>query len=77
MEAGTWADRLPPHPNTIRGRDAELWRALGETGVTDLAGITMSRGERQRMIDLMSQYYRMHMPGFSQLKSAAILAMLN
>ncbi len=77
MEAGTWADHLPPHPNTLSGREAELWDALEATGVTELADITMSRGERQRMIELMSAYYRMHLPSFGQLKSAAILAMLN
>lgn len=77
MEAGLWADRLPPHPFSVCGREAELWESLGETDVTDLASITMTRSERQHMIDLMSQYYKIHLPGFGQLKSQTILAMLN
>ncbi len=77
MEAGLWAERLPPHPFTVCGREAEIWEALGKTEVTELAEITMTRAERQRMIDLMGQYYKIHIPGFGQLKSQTILSMLN
>lgn len=77
LEAGTWACVQPPHPNTVDGRMADLWERISEAEVTSLGGIVMSRGERQGMIEALSQYYRLHLPVFGTLKSAAVLAMLN
>lgn len=77
LEAGTWVGHQPPHPNTIDGRMADLWEALCQTDASGLGNIAMSRGERQSLIETMSQYYRLHLPSFGHLKSASILAMLN
>ncbi len=77
MEAGTWESAMPVHPNILTMRDADLWEELQNTGVETLESVRMTRAERQRMIEAMSQYYRLHLPGFTGLKSQSILAMLN
>lgn len=77
LEAGTWATSQPPHPNTIDGRMADLWDSLLNAEAAQLGDIAMSRAERQSLIEVMSQYYRLHLPNFGSLRSASILAMLN
>lgn len=77
LEAGTWVGIQPPHPNTIDGRMADLWERLRNAEINELGDIAMSRTERQALIEAMSQYYRLHLPSFGNLKSASILAMLN
>lgn len=77
LEAGTWVASLPPHAHTVDGRMADLWERLECAEASELAAIGMNRTERQELIELMSTYYRLHLPSFGQLKSVAVLAMLN
>ncbi len=76
MEAGTWASTPPPHPDTVTGRMADLWDAMATTPPDGLAGVAISRSERQELITLMTRYYKLHLPGFANLKSQAVLAQL-
>lgn len=76
MEAGTWTAAAPPHPDTVTGRMADLWDAMATAAPDELAGVAMSREERQELITLMTRYYKLHLPGFTDLKSQAVLAQL-
>lgn len=76
MAAGTWAATLPPHPDVVTGRMADLWQWASSVETGDLASMPMSRLERQELITLMTKYYRLHQPGFRDLSSQSILAQL-
>ena len=76
MESGLWTSNIPIHQNTVSGRMADLWLSFCTADASYLQEIEMNRSERQEMISLMEQYYRLHQPGFGELKSQKILAML-
>lgn len=76
MAAGTWVGAYPPHPDVVTGRMADLWHWASSVETSGLAGMPMSRVERQELITLMTKYYRLHQPGFRDLSSQQILAQL-
>lgn len=76
MIAGTWADSLPPHPDVVVGRMADLWHWAATTEPDRLTEMEMSRAERQELIRQMTRYYKIHQPGFGDMTSQEILVQL-
>lgn len=76
MAGGTWVESLPPHPDAVGGRMADIWHWASTTTTGRLAEMEMNRSERQELIRLMTRYYKIHQPGFGDMASQQILAML-
>ncbi len=77
MAEGRWSSQSTTHPHVLTGQNAELWHNLALTTFDGLAQLSLNRNERQELIGMMSDYYRLHQPGFGTLHSQEILAMLN
>lgn len=76
LVAGVWAPTLPPHPDVLTDRMADLWHWLTTVTPDNLSSMPMSRAERQELITHMTRYYQLHQPGFRNLTSQSILAQL-
>ncbi len=76
MVEGCFATQMPLHRHIISGSDIELWLILSRLSLDNLASTQLNRLQRQRMIALMEQFYTLHIPSFSGLNAASVLAQI-
>ncbi len=76
MVDGCFVSRMPIHRHTISGDDVQLWLTLSQLSLDNLSSVKLNRTQRQRMISLMEQFYALHIPSFSGLNAASILAQI-
>jgi len=77
MVDGHFTQRMPLHNHILSGSEAELWQKLASMDISHLNETALSRVDRQNLINMMEQYYMLHIPSFQGLNSASILAVLN
>ena len=71
--AGTYCDRQPSHAHFLRNEEARVLPVLFRMNYPTMHLFRLSRRERQRILHLLNEYYRLHVPGFPELKSLEIL----
>lgn len=70
---GRFEPHAPPHPNYFDREDSEAFaRLLEHYGDYQHAGI-ITQAERARQLNLLINYFRLHLPGFPELKSLPVL----
>lgn len=77
MVDGIFTQRMPLHNHILSGAEVELWQKVANMDINHLNETALSRIDRQNLINMMEQYYMLHIPGFQGLNSAGILAELN
>lgn len=73
---GVFVDGIPPHDHFVGGEDAESLRKLSRITYGNMHLFRFSRVQRNRLVDLMLDYYRLHNSAIGELRSPAILASL-
>lgn len=68
-----YADVLPVHSYYVTGREATFLPKLLRMNFHNMHLFAFSRQQRTRLLALMNDYYRLHIPNFPQLKSIEIL----
>ena len=63
----------PLHPNFLMPDDAGLFVSLLRTGYDSMHLLELNRKLRGEYLATLSLYYRLHIPEFPELKSAAVL----
>lgn len=63
----------PLHGMFVRPEEAAQIRTLLRMNYDTMHLFSMSRRERNRCLDIMDEYYRLHLPDFSELKSLTVL----
>ena len=76
MQAGAWTSSIPVHSFVVSGRMADAWHALSQVELDGLNSLSLSRADRHELIDLLSQYFRLHHPRFSELRSHEVFKQL-
>ncbi|MBQ8708962.1 MAG: DNA repair protein RecO [Bacteroidaceae bacterium] len=71
--AGTYCDRQPSHAHFLRDEEARVLPVLFRMNYPTMHLFRLSRRERQRILHVLNEYYRLHVPGFPELKSLEIL----
>ena len=71
--AGTYCDRQPSHAHFLRNEEARVLPVLFRMNYPTMHLFRLSRRERQRILYVLNEYYRLHVPGFPELKSLEIL----
>jgi len=71
--AGTYCDRQPPHAHFLRDAEARALPTLFRMDYSTLHLFRLSRQERQRILHVLNEYYRLHVPNFPELKSLEVL----
>jgi DNA repair protein RecO (recombination protein O) len=64
------------HENFLQAHEAEKISLLMRMNFETMRLFEFSRTERNRCVDLMLSYYRLHIPGFPELRSLPVLKTL-
>lgn len=73
LQEGCFAAHAPVHPHFLGPEDALLLRKLMRIRYRTMHLYQMSRLERNRCVDLVLQYYRLHVPNFPDMKTLPVL----
>lgn len=73
LQAGTFREGQPPHPYYLRPEEARRLPALFAMDFSNMHRIHLNRQARNRILTVLNDYYRLHLPNFPELKSIRIL----
>lgn len=73
MRGGCFVDSQPLHPDFLAPDEAGKIRLLLRLNYSTMRLLHLSRDERNRCIDVVLAYYRLHQPAFPEMKSLAVL----
>ena len=71
--AGTYCDRQPDHSHFLKNQEAQALPILFRMDYPNLHLFRFSRQERIRILQVLNEYYRLHVPNFPELKSLEVL----
>ena len=70
---GSFCDKVPTHSHYLRPEDAGKIGLLMRLGYPTMHLCSMTRQERNRCMDVILDYYRLHVPGIPELRSHHVL----
>lgn len=73
LREGQFVNKTPDHPNFISGEEVFKFADLLETNLETPANIQLTTTERRKLLDALIVYYRLHLPGFGEMKSVKVL----
>ena len=73
LRNGTFVAIRPSHADVVEPAEAERINTLMRMGFESMHLFQMNRHERNRIAEFILTYYRLHVPGFPELKSIEIL----
>lgn len=73
MRSGCFAETAPLHPDALPPAEARLIGLMLRMNFPTMHLYRMARQERNRLLDIIIGYYRIHVPGFRELKSVEVL----
>lgn len=73
LMAGSYCDRQPTHAHFLHGAEAKALPTLFRMDYATAHVFRLSRRERQRILQVLNLYYRLHVPNFPELKSLEVL----
>jgi DNA repair protein RecO (recombination protein O) len=76
LRSGCFCDSAPVHSDYLAPGEAALVGLMMRMDYATMHLFRLSRGERNRMVDVIVGYYRIHMASFPELRSLAVLRSL-
>ena len=73
LESGCFVMLRPQHSHFVEAREARLLPLLMRLRYETMHLLRLSGAERSRLLGVINEYYRLHIPGFPELKSMAVL----
>lgn len=73
LRAATFCSSPPPHHDYLMPEEAGRVRPLMRMDFATMHLFRLSRAERNRLLEVIEQYYRLHLPDFPQLRSLPVL----
>lgn len=73
LREGVFSPTRPMHPDVVEPAEAEVISTLMRLNYTNMGHMSLSRNQRNRCLDLILSYYRLHVASFPDLKSLDIL----
>ena len=73
LEEGRFVSFVPTHVHYLNKEDSLRMLGLLRLSYETMHLYTMSRLDRNRCVEVILQYYRIHVPGFPELKSFSVL----
>lgn len=73
MRDGCFVAEQPLHPDFLGPDEAGKIGLLLRLNYTTMRLLAMTRAERNRCVDVVLAYYRLHVPAFPEMKSLAVL----
>lgn len=76
MRAGCFTRSTPMHPDFLMPAEARSIRLLMRLNYTTMRLLPLTRSERNRIVEVVLAYYRLHQPSFPEMKSLPVLRQL-
>lgn len=73
LRGGCFVAHTPVHSDFLQPAEAQKIRLLMRLSYTTMRLLSLSRSERNRIVEVVLQYYRLHQPDFPELKSLGVL----
>ena len=73
LVSGCYSDSQPCHAHFLRGEEAAVLPTLFRMNYPTMHVFRIPRLARQRILHVLNEYYRLHVPGFPELKSLEVL----
>lgn len=73
LRAATFSAVVPLHRDFLQPTEAEVLLQMMRMDYSTMHLFKMNRKDRQRMLDTIILYYRLHLPSFPELKSLEVL----
>lgn len=73
LQEGLFQRNQPGHPNFISGEIVKLMAAIGKSTFEDSSQIKLGNANRRKMVDVLVQYYQLHMPNIHEINSLDVL----
>ena len=73
LRAATFSLLIPTHRDFLQPDDAQRIHTLMRMDFPTMRLYRLSRHDRNRIVDVLLYYYRLHIPQFSELKSLSVL----
>ena len=73
MRSGCFSTTVPPHPDYIQADEAEAMVGLMRLSFTTMRLFRMSREQRNRCVDVILDFYRLHIPACPELKTLGVV----
>lgn len=73
MREGCFVYAAPPHADFLPPHEAEKIGLLLRLNYATMRLLRLTREERNRCVDVLLAYYRLHLPDFPEMKSLAVL----
>ena len=76
LRGGCFVPNAPIHRDFLGPSEAGKMRMLMRLNYTTMRLLSLSRSERNRIVEVVLQYYRLHQPDFPEMKSLPVLMQL-
>ncbi len=76
MQEGIFGNQLPIHPYYLTGEAVDLLAKLMEASFEHDSPLLLTNVQRRDLLEALLTYYKLHLPGFTGLKSLEILKMV-
>ena len=73
LESGLFTVSMPLTPNYLEGETARQFNDIHESTFESAAKLSISSSQRRKLLDALIIYYKLHFPGFGEIKSIDIL----
>ena len=73
LRGGCFVRNVPTHRDYLEPAEAGTIRVLLRFNYTTMRLLSLSRSERNRIVDVILTYYRLHQPDFPEMKSLPVL----
>lgn len=73
LRDGVGTEEIPSHGLFLKGNEAAILPLLLRMNVRNMHSFRLTRQQRGRILDVMTLYYKMHVPEFRDLRSLAVL----
>ena len=73
MRAATFSLQVPTHRDFLQPHEAQMIHLLMRMDFATMHLFRFSHHERNRIVDVLLHYYRLHVPQFPELKSLSVL----
>jgi len=73
MQNGVFSTSTPTHNHFLSPQDSEFIPQLLRMSPKNMHLYKFTRAQRRQILDIINQYYRLHLPNFPELKSLEVL----
>ena len=73
LESGIFTSSQPNNPNYLSGETAMFFNALHDSSFEDAIQLKLNSMQRRKLLEALIVYYKLHFPGFGEIKSVEVL----